>query len=87
MRYLTLERLFVNDSCNYQRELNFVAVPPEAAEARDEEKGNDTTSNMDNGILQRDTARLTKVHSKKKFDTYKNSDRHWKNLKNQKLNI
>lgn len=71
-RYLTLEealqRLFEEDSDNDDEiETDIIVIPPETAEASDEEEGNDNILNNGNDILPYDTAGEIEVCLKKKF--------------------
>ncbi|GBM13577.1 hypothetical protein AVEN_266918-1 [Araneus ventricosus] len=76
-RYLMLEeaiqRLFEDDTDDdEQRDIDIV-VPPETAEASDEEEGNDNILNHDNDDLPCDTAGQIEVHSKRKFESSESS--------------
>ncbi|GBL86330.1 hypothetical protein AVEN_164520-1 [Araneus ventricosus] len=72
-RYLTFEeavpRHFEDDTDDdEQSDTDIFVVPPETAEASDEEEGNDNILNHDNGDLPFDTAGKIEVPSKKNSD-------------------
>ena len=68
-RYLTLEealeKIFEQNSDDEDAdETDIVVIPPETADASDEEEGNETILNNDNEVLPRDTAGEVEVHVK-----------------------
>lgn len=88
--YLTLEQalemIFDKDSDDDGDEENEIdiVIPPETAEASDEEEGNDNILNNDNDVLPGDTAGEIEVHVKKKLDQWSSASLP-KRIKKRKL--